>query len=321
MATTDPAATLIVIAVPASAPDGLLDLASGLPAALAAPILLVRYPQPQRPEHRSDLQTVPGPLPVRLVQERQPLPLTPGVIYAVPPSRRAVVRVAEVVLTDEPAPGSNAVLDPLLTSAAEVFAEDLIAVILGEAGTDGASGAWAVKLAGGIVIAQDAAVSGGGELLALVPNAVDLVAAPARIGALLATLLADPVAPAASPEQRLLDALLREIRTRHGLDFSAYKPTTLWRRLQQRIAATGAADLAAYTRFAAAHPEEYRHLADAFLIKVTAFYRDPDLFACLRADVLPALIQEARGRDRELRLWSAGCATGEEAYTLALPAQ
>ncbi|MCC6313158.1 MAG: PAS domain-containing protein, partial [Thermomicrobiales bacterium] len=87
--------------------------------------------------------------------------------------------------------------------------------------------------------------------------------------------------------------------------------------LQRRMAATGTATLAEYQRYTEAHPAELQRLVASFLIKVTDFFRDPELFAYLREHVLPQAIAEARGRG-ELRLWSAGCATGEEAYSLAM---
>ena len=89
------------------------------------------------------------------------------------------------------------------------------------------------------------------------------------------------------------------------------------RRLQRRMAAVGAATLPDYRRYMERHPEELQRLVASFLIKVTEFFRDPELFTYLRDRVLPGLISEARERG-ELRIWSAGCATGEEAYTLAM---
>ena len=89
------------------------------------------------------------------------------------------------------------------------------------------------------------------------------------------------------------------------------------RRLQRRMAAAGAATLPDYRRYMERHPEELQRLVASFLIKVTEFFRDPELFTYLRDRVLPGLISEARERG-ELRIWSAGCATGEEAYTLAM---
>ena len=90
------------------------------------------------------------------------------------------------------------------------------------------------------------------------------------------------------------------------------------RRLQRRMVATANPRLRDYVRYVQKHPEEYQRLSSAFLIKVTQFFRDPDLYEYLRETLVPQLIEEARGRDRELRIWSAGCATGEEAYSLAI---
>src|SRR5205085_5147472 len=81
---------------------------------------------------------------------------------------------------------------------------------------------------------------------------------------------------------------------------------------------TNSATLEDYVRYVRRHAEEYDRLANSFLIKVTDFFRDADLFTNLREQVLPRLIDEARQRGNELRLWSAGCATGEEAYSLAI---
>src|SRR5262245_38220417 len=84
------------------------------------------------------------------------------------------------------------------------------------------------------------------------------------------------------------------------------------------MVATDTRHLAEYMRYLQRHPDEYQRLASSFLIKVTGFFRDADLFDQLRRRVLPELLAEARNRDNELRLWSAGCATGEEAYSLAI---
>ena len=84
------------------------------------------------------------------------------------------------------------------------------------------------------------------------------------------------------------------------------------------MVATSVSDLPSIRRYLASHPDEYQRLTASFLIKVTEFFRDPELFDVLRERVLPDLIAQARARDNELRIWSAGCATGEEAYSLAI---
>jgi two-component system CheB/CheR fusion protein len=84
------------------------------------------------------------------------------------------------------------------------------------------------------------------------------------------------------------------------------------------MVATGTQSIEEYAAYLERRPQEYRQLINAFLIKVTEFFRDPDLFAHLKEEVLPGLLEAARREGRQLRVWSAGCATGEEAYTLAI---
>ncbi len=120
------------------------------------------------------------------------------------------------------------------------------------------------------------------------------------------------------PEGQEFDALLDRIRERSGIDFSTYKPATINRRLRGRMGATGHTTLAGYAKQLESDPEEYARLISSLLIKVTEFFRDPKVFQYLRDQVLPALIEDARHDGRQLRVWSAGCATGEEAYSLAI---
>jgi len=116
----------------------------------------------------------------------------------------------------------------------------------------------------------------------------------------------------------LSQAVLAQVRTRQGIDFTSYKTPTILRRLLRRVAATSTGTLTDYGAYLESHPEEYRRLVSSFLINVTEFFRDAALFDELRDRVLPDLIAGARARGEELRLWSAGCATGEEAYSLAI---
>jgi two-component system CheB/CheR fusion protein len=116
----------------------------------------------------------------------------------------------------------------------------------------------------------------------------------------------------------VLEPLLAQLRERSGIDFTSYRRPTIVRRLQRRMAATKLTRLDDYLRLLARHPDEYQRLVSSFLIKVTEFFRDADLFAALREQMLPDLIAQARAGSKQLRLWSAGCATGEEAYSLAI---
>jgi len=177
----------------------------------------------------------------------------------------------------------------------------------------------AVKEAGGTVLIQNPQTALHPAMpRSLAPSTVDIVADLEDIGPLLHGLLAGDAMPARPDEDGALQAFLQEVRAESGIDFTSYKAPTIGRRLQRRMVATGARTLADYRVYLRDHPEEYQRLISSFLIKVTEFFRDPELFSYLRERVLPALIGEAKGRGNDLRLWSAGCATGEEAYALAI---
>ena len=113
-----------------------------------------------------------------------------------------------------------------------------------------------------------------------------------------------------------LSALLEFLKSQRGFDFTGYKRASLERRLAKRLEATGCADYAAYQEHLELHTDEFGTLFDTILINVTAFFRDPAAWACVEEQVLPALL--ASRPAGPIRVWSAGCATGEEAYTLAM---
>ncbi len=113
------------------------------------------------------------------------------------------------------------------------------------------------------------------------------------------------------------EALLAYLMESRGFDFTAYKRPSLMRRVQRRVLQVGCASFAEYVDHLQVHPEEFTVLFNTILINVTGFFRDPDSWSHLRKDVLPALLQ-AKPADQPVRVWSAGCATGEEAYSLAI---
>ena len=113
------------------------------------------------------------------------------------------------------------------------------------------------------------------------------------------------------------DELLLMLRETRGFDFTGYKRTTLQRRLRRRMDARGLSSLGEYRDYLELEPEEFGRLFDSLLINVTGFFRDPTAWQALRETVLPELLA-AKGSRRPLRVWSAGCASGEEAYTLAI---
>jgi len=119
------------------------------------------------------------------------------------------------------------------------------------------------------------------------------------------------------PDQDLeFEKLLAFLKHARGFDFTAYKRATLQRRVQKRMALVGAPDYESYTAYLDVHPEEFQHLFNTILINVTAFFRDEEPWEFMRTDLIPKLLT-MKGSD-PVRVWVAGCASGEEAYTIAI---
>jgi two-component system CheB/CheR fusion protein len=308
---------LVVIGSSAGGIDALTTLVGTLPKEMPAPILIAQHLDPHRASHLTEILQRASPLHVETVEDEAAL--APNTIFVLPPGSHAEITDHVIRLSPTGDQGPRPSIDLLFTSAAQVFGEGLIAVILTGTGHDGAAGARDVKGLGGTVIVQNPdTASYPGMPLALAPTSIDIVAELGAIGPLLYELLTAPVEPSRPDEERLLTTFLEQLRERSGIDFASYKRATILRRLQRRMIATSSPKLRDYIRYALANPEEYQRLTATFLIKVTEFFRDADLFDQLRDVILPELIDEARKSDRELRIWSAGCATGEEAYSLAI---
>ena len=319
MAETTSIPNLVVVGSSAGGIDALTTLLGGLPKDFSAPIVIAQHLDPNRPSHLGGILARRSPLPVVTVTDNDPL--AASTIYVVPANRDVRITDTHIELTEDDShiSRSKPSVDILFNSAAEAFGERLIAVILSGMGSDGAAGARVVKKGGGTVIIQDPTTAAFPSMpLALAPTTVDIIANVDKIGAILHDLLAGNGVPTRPVDRQRLSSFLDEIRERYGLDFSEYKTPTIMRRLQRRIVATDSDDLVGYSEYLRAHPEEYRQLINSFLIKVTEFFRDPDLFTYLRETIIPDLVTQARKRDNELRIWSAGCATGEEAYSLAI---
>jgi two-component system CheB/CheR fusion protein len=307
---------LVVVGSSAGGIDALSTLVATLPDDFPAPIVIAQHLDPSRPSHLGDILARRSTLPVRTANQHEPLEV--GIVYVVPSNRQVKITDSEIIL-QEGAGRFKPSIDLLLSSAAEAYGERLIAVILSGSGSDGAAGARAVKRVGGTVIIQDPeTASYPGMPLSLAPNTVDIVATVERMGTIMRDLIAGVPVPMRPDENQTLMAFLERLRESYGLDFNNYKTPTIMRRLHRRIVATDSGDLDGYIQYLATHPQEYQLLISAFLIKVTEFFRDFELFTYLRDDVLPEIISYARERDKEIRIWSAGCATGEEAYSLAI---
>lgn len=312
--------SLIVIGASAGGIEALSAVLTALPAHFPCPIVIAQHLDPARSSHLEEILARKCLLPVRTVidQER----LLPGVVYVVPADRDVELGDNILYLRQHARHYPKPSVNLLLSSAARAFGERLIAVILSGTGSDGTAGALAVKSSGGMVIIQNPETATfPGMPASLASATVDIVADLAQIGPLLIELVTHTDLPALAPSadgDTSLDTLLEDVRQHSGIDFGHYKTPTILRRIQRRMVVVDKQHFSDYKQYLVQHPEEYQRLVASFLINVTEFFRDPELFAALREQIIPDLVAQARLRGNELRVWSAGCATGEEAYSLAI---
>jgi len=310
---------LVVVGSSAGGVGALTTLVGTLSKSFPAPIVIAQHLDPQRPSHLGTILERRSNLPVVVVSEHEPTRLEGGKIYVVPANRHVKINDGHVHLEADHADRPKPSVDLLLSSAAQSYGEHLIAVILTGSGSDGAAGAVDVKSAGGVVIIQNPQTAAYPSMpLSLPPTAVDHVVEMEQIGPLLYDILMGANLPAVSEkvEDPLRD-LLTQVSGRTNIDFRNYKSSTILRRIGRRMAVTHNTNIRDYSDYLRTHPDEVKELVKAFLIKVTGFFRDPEAFDFLRATVVPELIDRAKDSGRSLRVWSAGCATGEEAYSLA----
>lgn len=308
---------LVIVGSSAGGIEALSRLVATLPADFPAPIIIAQHLDPNHISHLGDILARRTSLTVRTIAGSEPI--TPGTVFVVPPDRHVSVTDHHVRLLDNDPTRPKPSIDLLFESAAPIFGEFLLAVILTGSGSDGADGARAVKDAGGTVIIQNPETAAYPSMpRSLAPSVVDVVADIDRIGPLLADLVRGMAETDETQDDPALQTVLDRVRDRRGIDFGNYKAPTIARRLRRRMATVETETLDGYLRFMDDHPEEEERLVNSFLIKVTRFFRDAALFDHLRERILPELIAAAVAAGRELRIWSAGCATGEEAYSLAI---
>lgn len=257
----------------------------------------------------------------------EPIDVEPNSIYLIAPKRNLVFRGGKLVPEDVPPhPMLNLPINVFFRSLAENFGERAVAIVLSGTGSDGAIGVKSVRETGGIVMVQDetSARFDGMPHSALATGVVDFVLAPRDMPREIERYLryesdGTPDVGAASPssEEDELGEILGLVRRETRVDFTQYKINTIRRRIERRIGLTRSHGVDDYLDLLRSSPEEIRTLGQELLVSVTNFFRDPEAFEVIAREVMPRLVREAGDRG-ELRIWVAGCATGEEAYTLAI---
>ncbi|RPH75438.1 MAG: PAS domain-containing protein, partial [Candidatus Rokuibacteriota bacterium] len=279
------------------------------------------------PEHESRLAEVlqaTTPMPVERVTEATRV--VPDRVYVISPNTSlrmagGMLTVSDVLRMEE----RRAPVDIFFRTLADAHGSDAVAIVLSGTGPNGSNGIKRVKECGGLVIAQDPSEAEHDDMPrnSIETGCVDYVLRVAEMPGRIAAYQAQrghaaTAAPAAGdePAPALLD-ILTALRVRTGHDFSNYKTATVQRRIERRRHLHELPDLPAYARFVRQHPGEAMSLLQELLISVTHFFRDAPVFAALEQHVVPRLFKGRTSPDH-LRVWVAGCATGEEAYSVAM---
>jgi two-component system CheB/CheR fusion protein len=279
------------------------------------------------PDHKSlmaELLSKRTQMPVHRAEDS--MRVEPDAVYLIPPNKNLRVFHGRLLLSeqDREAPGINLPIDIFFRSLAEDQGPKAIAIVLSGTGSDGTSGLRAIKEELGMVMvqAEETAAFDGMPRSAIATGLVDFVLPPEEMPAQLLSYLKHPFTTKDETARTMLtdeDGLSRIfalLRESNKIDFTYYKPTTIVRRIERRMAVNQIHDLNDYVRFLESYPVELNSLHKDLLIGVTSFFRDPEAFDLLDKKLLPGLLRDAK--EGKLRVWVSGCSTGEEAYTLAI---
>ena len=254
--------------------------------------------------------------------------LEPNTIYLAPPRLKMGLEGGRITLREKP-PGAplELAIDTFFRSIADDIGSRAIGIVLSGTGSDGSRGIRAIKDAGGLVIVQspETAQFDGMPRNAIASKCHDYQLPPDRIPRLLVDYAKDPEAVRSRaahavevfPEEGEYAEIFALLRRNYSIDFSTYKITTVKRRIERRMEFKCAASTADYVALLVDDLKELDALYCDLLIGVTEFFRDPEIFDYLARVVVPELIT-ASADTEQLRIWSACCATGEEAYSLAI---
>jgi two-component system, chemotaxis family, CheB/CheR fusion protein len=319
-------AQFLVVGIGASAGglDACRQFLAALPANNGMAFILVQHLDPSHESMMVELLSTHTPMTVR--QATEGMPVEPDHLYIIPPGVYLSVSGDALHLSHPQARhGARLPLDFLLRSLATSYGERAVCVVLSGSGADGSLGLNQMKENGGFVVAQDPDEAGysGMPSAAIMTGGVDRVSPVAAIPEILAKHAHRGDAEEGSHGRNSAEARLPEIvdllRAKTAHDFTLYKPGTLQRRIERRMimASIDVSGTDRYVQLLRNDPGELALLAKDLLINVTGFFRDPQVFDFLAEKIIPDLVRR-RAPDKPLRIWIAGCSSGEETYTLAM---
>ena len=275
------------------------------------------------PNHRSLVSEILGKYSTMPVTEiRDGMTVERNHIYMIPPKYNVEIE-SDTLRLQEYDPGKiNHPIDVFFRSLAKAYQNRAIAVILSGAGSDGTNGIRSVKEQNGVIIVQDpeSAKFDGMPRNAIATGLADLIQNPDSIAKEMehiAASILDAGAHFLPSDSDLLSQVFSILKNVTNINYTYYKQTTILRRIERRLVVTHNRNLREYVGYLKRNPEEAKVLAKEVLIGVTSFFRDAEYFDTLKEKVITRLVKDTPA-DRQIRVWVAGCSTGEEAYSIAI---
>ncbi|MDW7740271.1 MAG: chemotaxis protein CheB [Bacillota bacterium] len=320
-----PKASFPIIGIGASAGglEALELFLRNIPVDSGMAFIIVQHLDPTRKDLMVELLQRITPIQVMQVIERTHV--QPNCIYIIPPNKDMSIFHGILHLFEPAEPrGLRLPIDFFFRSLAEDLKERSIGVILSGMGTDGTIGLGFIKDRGGVVFVQEPTSAKYDSMpkSAIKAGLADIVIPVEEMPAKIISYLQYKPSFASSEtaltekNQSSLEKIMYLLRSKTGQDFSLYKNTTVCRRLERRMGIHQIENLTTYVRLLQENPQELDLLYKELLIGVTNFFRDPEVWELLKTEAIPQLLTERK--NQALRAWVPGCATGEEAYTLAI---
>lgn len=303
--------------------EALQDFFKNLPDDMDAAYLVIQHLAPDYKSMMNELLARFTKLAIKKITDG--LLVEANTIYLIPPSHNLTIYHGSLYLQPyNPQRSFNLPVDVFLRSLANDQEKQAIAVILSGTGSDGTLGVKAIKEMGGMVIVQEeeSAKFNGMPRNAIATGLADYILPPAKMGEAIRTYIGHPLITSATKKDEQmadlnLDAMakiLLMLRDTSGIDFSFYKENTIARRVERRIGIKRMESIEEYLAYLMDSVGEKDVLCKELLIGVTRFFRDAEAFASLREKVFPSLLKQGA----VVRIWSTGCSTGEEVYSLAI---
>lgn len=332
-AAINPSKDFPIVGIGASAGglESLERLFSDLPAEPGMAFVIVQHLSPDFKSMMDELLSRHSKIPVDTAEHE--VAIQPNQVYLLPPRKEMTVKDRRLLLADKDTTRAMTLpIDLFFRSLANDAGPQAVAIVLSGSGSDGSRGIAEIKNRGGKVLAEsgESAKFNGMPLSTLATGLVDFSGTPREIANYLLGLPAGdgeygsvepPLSDQTLSDQTLselpIDGILHLLCNQYGLDFSLYKRTTVHRRIQRRMALLKIDSLGDYLGRLRADSTELGLLYHDLLIGVTCFFRDPEAFEIIEERVIPELLDRVPSSD-EIRIWVAGCATGEEAYSLAI---